>query len=99
MVKNRYPEDRCDGYPAPLCGLAHRMSWFGHIHRVTKERMVKKLYEWKQISTRLAGRPKIIWEKDIKDYLRPMKINNGTKCIQVWVKWKEAFEKAKTFNQ
>ena len=61
--------------------------------------MVKKLYEWKQISTRLAERPKIIWENDMKDDLRPMKINNGRKCIQVRVKWKEVFEKAKIFSQ
>jgi len=49
--------------------------------------------------TRLAGTPNIIWENDIKDDLRPMKINNWTKCIQVRVKFKEVVEKAKTFNQ
>jgi hypothetical protein len=34
---------------------------------MTKERMVKKLYEWKPVSTRLAERPKLIWENDTKD--------------------------------
>ena len=29
--------------------------------------MIKKLYEWKPIPTRLAGRPKIRWENDIKE--------------------------------
>jgi hypothetical protein len=61
--------------------------------------MVKKLYEWQPISTRLAGRPKIIWENDIKEYLRIMKINNWTKCIQEWVMWKEVVEKSKPFKQ
>jgi hypothetical protein len=28
--------------------------------------MIKTLYEWKPISTRLGGRPKIRWENDIK---------------------------------
>jgi hypothetical protein len=32
--------------------------------------MVKKLYEGKQISTRLAGRPKPRWENDIKKDLK-----------------------------
>jgi hypothetical protein len=61
---------------------------------MTNDRTVKKLYEWQPISTRLAGRPKIIWENDIKENLRIMKINNWRKCIQEWVIWKEVVEKA-----
>ena len=40
-----------------------RLSWGGHVHRMTNDWMVKKLYKWKLISTSLAGRPKIRWEK------------------------------------
>jgi len=29
--------------------MAQRLSWFGHVHRITNNRMVKKLYEWKLI--------------------------------------------------
>jgi hypothetical protein len=36
---------------------------------------------------------------DIKEYLRIMKTNNWTICIQEWLKWKEVVEKAKPFNQ
>lgn len=43
--------------------------------------MVKKLYEWKPICTRSAGRPKVGWENDTKD-LRIIKINNWSICIQ-----------------
>ena len=47
--------------------------------------------------TRLAGRPKIKWENDIKEDLRIMKING--QCIQDWVKWKAAVvETARTFS-
>jgi hypothetical protein len=66
---------------------------------MTNDIMVKKIYEWQLISTRLAGNPKIIWENAIKKDLRIMKINNWTKCIQEWVIWKEAVEKAKPFKQ
>jgi len=38
--------------------------------------VVKKIIEWKPISTRLAERPKIKWKKDIKGDLRILKINN-----------------------
>jgi len=48
---------------------------------MTNDRMVKKLYEWKPICTRSAGRPKVGWENDIKD-LSIIKINNWTICIQ-----------------
>jgi hypothetical protein len=50
----------------------------------------------KQVSTRLAGIPKIRWENDIKEDLRIMKINR--QCIQDSVKWKAVVEKAKTFT-
>ena len=36
-----------------------RISWFSHVRRITDDRMGKKLYDWKPISTRLAGRPNI----------------------------------------
>jgi len=55
--------------------------------------------EWQPISTRLAGRPKIIWKIDTKEDLRIMKINNWTKWIQEWVTWNEVVEKAKPFKQ
>ena len=55
---------------------AHRLSRGGHVHQMTNDRMFKKLYEWKLITTSLAGRPKIRWENDTKENLRIMKINN-----------------------
>jgi hypothetical protein len=61
--------------------------------------MVKKLYYWKPLSIRLAGRPEIRWENDIKGDLRIMGVNNSTKCTQDRVKWKEVVEKARTFEQ
>jgi hypothetical protein len=46
---------------------AQRLRWFGHVLQMTNDRMVKQLYEWKLICTRLAGRPKVGWGKDVKD--------------------------------
>ena len=37
---------------------AQRLSWFGHLHRMLEERMVKKVYKWKPMLTRPLGRPK-----------------------------------------
>ena len=46
---------------------AQRLSWFGHVHRMVNDRMVTKLYQWKPVSSRLAGRTKLRWENDIKN--------------------------------
>jgi len=37
---------------------AQRLSWFGHLHRTSTDRMVKKVYKWKPMLTRQLGRPK-----------------------------------------
>jgi hypothetical protein len=45
---------------------SQRLGWFGHVYRMPDERMVKKAYEWKPVATRSLGRPKNMWEHDIK---------------------------------
>jgi hypothetical protein len=38
---------------------AQRLSWFG---QMSEERMVQRVYKWKQMLTRPLGRPKNRWE-------------------------------------
>jgi len=40
---------------------AQTLSWFGHLRRISEERMVKKVYKWKLMLTRPLGRPKSRW--------------------------------------
>lgn len=61
--------------------------------------MVKKLYEQKPISPRLAGRPKIRWENDINEDLKIMTITRQTKFVHGQVIWKEVVEKVITFKR
>jgi hypothetical protein len=37
---------------------AQRLSWFGRLHRMPKERMVKRVYKWKPMLMRPLGRKK-----------------------------------------
>src|SRR5215469_15291351 len=53
---------------------AQRLSWFGHLHGMSEERMVKKVYKWKLMLTRPLGRPKNRWEDDIKNNVKKLKI-------------------------
>jgi heme oxygenase len=77
---------------------AQRLSWFGHLHRMLEERMVKKLYKWKPMLTRPLGRPKNRWENDIRNDMKKLKIKNWTSYIQDRNKWKLYVEKVKTFK-
>ena len=42
------------------------MSWFGHVQRISDNRMVKKIYKWKPVTTSLQGRPKSRWDDNVK---------------------------------
>ena len=78
---------------------AQRLSWFGHVQRMSDTRTVKKIFNWKSLTKRLQGRPKYRWEDNIKQDICQMKIKNWTACVQDREKWKkEVVEKAKTFS-
>ena len=55
---------------------AHRLAWFGHVHRMPDNSMVKKGYEWSPALTRSLGRPKNRWEDDVKSDITNMKITD-----------------------
>jgi len=43
---------------------AQRLSWFGHLQRMPKERILKKAWKWKPMLTRPLGRQKNRREDD-----------------------------------
>ena len=49
-----------------------RLSWLGHVERMTNERVAKTIYKWKPYATRPKGRPRIRWEDDVRNDLRKM---------------------------
>jgi hypothetical protein len=51
-----------------------RLSWFGHVQRMSDNRMVKKIYKCKPITTILQGRPKSRREDNVKQDICKMKI-------------------------
>jgi hypothetical protein len=38
---------------------SQRLIWFGHLYRMSEERVVKKIYKWKPMLKRKLGRPKV----------------------------------------
>jgi hypothetical protein len=65
---------------------------------MSDNRMVKKIYKQKPITTRLQGRPKNRWDDNVKQDICKMKIKNWTVSVQDCGKWRDVVEKAKTFN-
>ena len=76
---------------------ALRLRRFGHLQRIPEERIVKRVYKWKPMLTRLLGRPKNRWEDIIND-MKKLKIKDWTSCIQDRNKWKLYVERGKIFR-
>jgi hypothetical protein len=68
---------------------AQRFAWFGHVHIMPDNSMVKKV-------TRSPGRPKNRWEDHAKGDITRMKITNWKDCIRDRTEWKTLVEKAET---
>jgi hypothetical protein len=78
---------------------AQRLSWFGHVQRMSDSRTVKKIFNWKPLIKRSQGTPKYRWEDNIKQDICQIKTKNWTACVQDREKWKKAVvEKARTFS-
>ena len=77
---------------------AQRLSWFGHVQRMSETRAAKKIFKWNPLPTRPRGRSKCRWEDSIIQDLGKMKIKNWITCVQDRAKWKVVVEKAKTSN-
>jgi hypothetical protein len=52
--------------------------------------------DWKPISNRPKGRPKIRWEDDVKKDIQMLKMPNWKTLVQERGRWKEVVSKAKT---
>jgi hypothetical protein len=76
---------------------AQRLSWFGHLHQMPEERIVKRVYKWKPMLRRPLRRTKNRWGDDIRNDMKKLKIKNCISCIQDRNKWK-LYAEDKTFK-
>jgi len=76
-----------------------RLSWLGHVERMTNESLTKTIYKRKPYATRLKGRPRVRWEDDVRNDLRKMGVNNWKQRTQERKQWKEIIEQAKTHKE
>ena len=81
------------------CVKAQRMSWFGHINRMPETSIVKRIHKCKPFTGRPAGRPKSLWEGDVRNDLKKMKLMKWAQQLQNHLKWEGIVEKAKTLSE
>jgi hypothetical protein len=73
-----------------------RLSWLGHIERMTEDNIVQKIKRWKPMSKRPIGRPKMRWKVDVLEDVRNMNVRNWKKAAQNRDSWKKVVERART---
>jgi hypothetical protein len=73
-----------------------RLSWLGHVERMSDERVAKRIYKWKPYATRPKGRPRLRWQDEVRNDLRKMGVKNWKQRVQERKQWKEIIEQAKT---
>jgi hypothetical protein len=78
---------------------AQRLSWFGHINRMPETSTVKKIYKWKPFTGRPVGKLKFLWEEDVRNNLKKMKLIKRAEQVQDRLKWKDIVEKTKTLPE
>jgi len=55
--------------------------------------IVKRIHKWKPFTGRPVGRPKSIWEGDVRNDLKKMKHMKWAEQVQDRLKWKDIVEK------
>jgi len=73
-----------------------RLSWVGHVERMSDERVVKSIYKWKPHATGPKGRTRLRWDDDVRDDLRKMGVNNRKQKAQERKPWRGITAQAKT---
>ena len=76
-----------------------RLSWLGHVERMTNERVAKTIYKWIPYATRPKGGPRVRWEDHVRNDLRKMGVSNWKQTTQERKKWKEIIEQAKIHKE
>jgi hypothetical protein len=55
---------------------AQRIRWLGYIVRLDKEKMMKRITDWRPPVVRWIDGSRLRWEDDVKVYLGKIKIQN-----------------------
>jgi len=61
--------------------------------------IIKRINKWKPLTGRPVGKSKSLWEDDVRNDLKKMKLIKCAEQVQDRLKWKDIVEKAKTLPE
>jgi hypothetical protein len=77
---------------------SRRMTWLGHVTRMERGRIPRRILEWKPIGRRIRGRPRKRWIEDVEEDIQAMGARGWRKLSKERTEWKKITEKAKTHS-
>ena len=70
------------------------LRWFGHVERMERNRIAKRVYVGEGASNHLLGRPRKRWTDTVKDYLRKrgLDVRKTRRVVQDRSEWRGGCE-------
>jgi hypothetical protein len=75
-----------------------RLRFWGHVERMSEDRVIKKLYMSKLEGRRSVGRPKMRWLDDVEEDLRKMRIGGWRGKARRRDEWKSVLREVKVLQ-
>ena len=75
-----------------------RISWLGHLERMEKDRMPKKIFTQELEGTRQRGRPRKRWKEEVERDLQVLGVRRRRELLADRKKWKDIVRQAKAHS-
>jgi len=74
------------------------ISWLGHLERMEKDRMPKKIFTQELEGTRRRGRPRKRWKEEVERNLQVLGVRRWREMVADRKKWKDIVRQAKAHS-
>jgi hypothetical protein len=95
---NRELEEMSKGENIVKLIKGQRISWLGHLERMERDRMHKKVFTHEMEGTRRSGRPRKGWKEDVERDLQVLGVRRWRELVTDRKKWKDIVRQAKAHS-
>jgi hypothetical protein len=95
---NRELEEMSKGENMVIWIKGQRISWLGHLKRMEKDRMTKKIFTQELEGTRRRGRPRKRWKEEVERDLQVLGVRRWRELVADSKKWKDIDRQAKVHS-
>jgi len=76
-----------------------RISWLGHLERMEKDRMSKKIFTQELEGTRRRGRPRKRWKEEVERDLLVLDVRRWRELVADRKKWRNILRQVKAHSE